>query len=90
MCLGVPARILELSAGHDDLARVDVSGVRRTINVALLGDESLTVGDWVLIHVGFAMAKIDEAEAARALESLKLLGQGFVDDLEAFGNSRIE
>jgi hydrogenase expression/formation protein HypC len=90
MCLGVPGRVVELGAGHNDMARVDVSGVRRLINVALLADEPLQVGDWVLIHVGFAMSRIDEAEAARAMQSLKLLGQGFVDDLDAFGTSRIE
>jgi len=90
MCLGVPGRVVELAAGHPDVARVDVSGVQRAINVALLADEPLDVGDWVLIHVGFAMSKIDEMEAARALESLKLLGQGFVDDMEAFRASRIE
>lgn len=90
MCLGVPGRVVELQAGHPDVARVDVSGVQRAINVALLADEPLDVGDWVLIHVGFAMSRIDEQEAARALESLKLLGQGFVDDMEAFKASRIE
>lgn len=90
MCLGVPGRVVELSYGHPDLARVDVSGVRRAVNVALLSDEPLATGDWVLIHVGFAMSRIDEAEAARALESLRLLGQGFVDDLDAFRGSRIE
>jgi hydrogenase expression/formation protein HypC len=82
--------LVELSVGHHDLARVDVSGVQKTITVALLCDESLAIGDWVLIHVGFAMSKIDDAEAARALESLRLLGQGFVDDLGAFGTSSIE
>ena len=90
MCLGVPGRVVVMSAGHPDVARDDVSGVQRSINVALLADEPLGVGDWVLIHVGFAMSKIDEHEAARALESLKLLGQGFVDDMEAFRASRIE
>lgn len=90
MCLGVPGRVVELSSGHPDVARVDVSGVQRSINVGLLADEPLAIGDWVLIHVGFAMSRIDEQEAARALESLKLLGQGFVDDMEAFRASRIE
>ncbi len=90
MCLGVPGRIVELSGDHPDLARVDVSGVQRSINIGLISDEGLDVGDWVLIHVGFAMSKIDETEAARALESLKLLGQGFVDDIEAFRASDIE
>jgi hydrogenase expression/formation protein HypC len=89
MCLGIPGQIVELPPEGGDVARVDVGGVRRAVNVALLADERVSLGDWVLIHVGFAMSKIDEREATRALESLKLLGQGFVDDLDAFGSSRI-
>lgn len=89
MCLGIPGQLVELHTGHDDLARVDVSGVARTINVGLLEDEPLAVGDWVLIHVGFAMSKIDEEEAALALASLKLLGRPYDDELESFWSSRI-
>jgi hydrogenase expression/formation protein HypC len=78
-----------LEVGHEHLARADVSGVGRIINVGLLEDEHLEMGDWVLIHVGFAMAKIDEAEAALAYASLQLMGQSFDEELEAFWASRI-
>jgi hydrogenase expression/formation protein HypC len=66
-----------------------VSGVTRIINIGLLEDEKLEAGDWVLIHVGFAMSKIDEAEAALALASLQLMGQAYDDELEAFWSSAI-
>jgi hydrogenase expression/formation protein HypC len=71
------------------LARVDVSGVTRIVNIGLLEDEPLTPGDWVLIHVGFAMSKIDEAEADLALASLQLMGQAYDDELDAFWRSEI-
>lgn len=82
MCLGIPGQLVELSADNDQLARVDVTGVRRMINIGLLEDETLEPGDWVLIHVGFAMSKIDEDEAAVALASLKLMGSGLDDEME--------
>ena len=82
MCLGIPGQLVELDADNDQLARVDVAGVRRMINVGLLEDEVLAPGDWVLIHVGFAMSKIDEDEAAGALASLKLMGSGLDDEME--------
>jgi hydrogenase expression/formation protein HypC len=82
MCLGIPGQLVELCADNDQLARVDVSGVRRIINIGLLEDEVLEPGDWVLIHVGFAMSKIDEEEAAVALASLKLMGSGLDDEME--------
>lgn len=82
MCLGIPGQLVELDVDNDQLARVDVAGVRRIINVGLLEDEVLEQGDWVLIHVGFAMSKIDEDEAAVALASLKLMGSGLDDELE--------
>jgi hydrogenase expression/formation protein HypC len=81
--------LVELSTGHEHLARVDVSGVTRVVNIGLLEDEHLQPGDWVLIHVGFAMSKIDEEEASLALESLKMMGQAFGDELEAFRLSKI-
>jgi len=71
----------------EHLARVDVSGVTRVVNVALLEDEDLQPGDWVLIHVGFAMSKIDEEEANQALASLRLMGQAYGDEIEAFRSS---
>jgi hydrogenase expression/formation protein HypC len=87
VCLGIPGEIVELGAGSPDLALADVSGVRRAINVALLDDEGLGVGDWVLIHVGFALSKIDEAEARRALDMLRMMGSGLDDELAALDAS---
>jgi hydrogenase expression/formation protein HypC len=81
MCLGIPGQLIEFSADNPHLARVDVVGVRRLVNIGLLEDEPLAPGDWVLIHVGFAMSKIDEAEAAVALASLKLMGSGLDDEM---------
>ena len=90
MCLGIPGQVVELVDHNDQLARVDVSGVTRIINIGLLEDEQLQPGDWVLIHVGFAMSKINEEEASRALASLQLMGQGYGDELDALWSSRIE
>jgi hydrogenase expression/formation protein HypC len=89
MCLGIPGQLKELSDVHEHLARVDVSGVSRIINIGLLEDEDLNPGDWVLIHVGFAMSKIDEDEAALALASLQLMGRAYDEELEAFWSSKI-
>ena len=89
MCLGIPGEVIEFVPDQPDLARVDVSGVKRIINVGLLEDVDLQPGDWVLIHVGFAMSKIDEAEAALALASLQLMGQAYDDELEAFWASAV-
>src|SRR6186997_1421847 len=89
MCLGIPGQITELMDEHEHLARVEVSGVGRVVNIGLLEDEQLEPGDWVLIHVGFAMSRIDEEEAARALASLQLMGQAYDDELEAFWSSQI-
>ena len=90
MCLGIPGEVIEILADQPDLARVDVSGVRRVINVGLLEDEPVAPGDWVLIHVGFALSKIDEAEAAAALQFLEGIGQAYADELEALQASQIE
>ena len=89
MCLGIPGRLVEFDAANPHLATVEVTGVRRRINVGLLEDEPLAVGDWVLIHVGFAMSKIDEEEAALALSGLELLGAAYSDELAAISSSRI-
>jgi hydrogenase expression/formation protein HypC len=91
MCLAIPGEVVELLPGNDDqLALVDVVGVKRRINVGLLDGESIGPGDWVLIHVGFAMSKVDEQEAAEALRMLELMGQAFTDELQAVAESRIE
>ncbi|MEU3453569.1 HypC/HybG/HupF family hydrogenase formation chaperone [Micromonospora sp. NPDC006766] len=89
MCLGIPGEIVELKAGRDDLAVVDVVGVRRAINIGLLGQDQVGIGDWVLVHVGFAMSKIDEAEAAATLALLNGLGQAYTDELQALAESDI-
>ncbi len=90
MCLGIPGELIEFLPDQPDLARVDVSGVRRVINVGLLTDEPPEPGDWVLIHVGFALSKIDEAEAKSALEFLESIGQAYADEIAALQESRIE
>ena len=88
MCLGIPGQVVE-RLDHEHLAKVDVSGVGRVINIGLLEDEDLQPGDWVLIHVGFAMSKIDEDEARLALEGLQLMGQAYTDEMRALQASRI-
>ena len=90
MCLGIPGEVIEFLPDHRDLARVDVSGVRRVINVGLLADDMPAAGEWVLIHVGFALSKIDETEAAAALEFLAGIGQAYDDELAALQESQIE
>lgn len=71
MCLGIAGQIIELTPEQPDLATVDVMGVRRAINVGLLGKEGLKCGDWVLIHVGFAIAKMEEEEAKSSIAFLQ-------------------
>jgi hydrogenase expression/formation protein HypC len=90
MCLGIPGEVIELLPEQPDLARVDVSGVKRVINIGLLADDPPDPGEWVLIHVGFALSKIDEAEAAAALRFLEGIGQAYADELAALQESRIE
>jgi hydrogenase expression/formation protein HypC len=91
MCLAIPGEVVELLPGNDDqLAMVDVVGVKRRINIGLMEDDPVGPGDWVLIHVGFAMSKVDEEEAAEALRMLELMGQAFTDELQAVAESRIE
>jgi hydrogenase expression/formation protein HypC len=90
MCLGIPGEVIELVPEQPDLAKVDVSGVRRMINIGLLTDDPPVPGEWVLIHVGFALSKIDEHEAAAALEFLEGIGQAYEDELRALKESMIE
>ena len=90
MCLGIPGEVIEILTDRPDLAKVDVSGVKRAINIGLLEGESVAPGDWVLIHVGFALSKIDEGEAAAALQFLEGIGQAYADELAALAESRIE
>lgn len=90
MCLGVPGRVLEFVDPSRHIAKVDVSGVRRNVNVGLVLPDGLDVGDWVLIHVGFALSKIDEDEAHRTMEYLRQLDDLYVDELKQFNESQIE
>ena len=86
MCLGIPGQVVEIVDPADHRAIVDVDGVRREVNVGLvMGDAGgLKVGEWVLIHVGFAMTKIDEEEAASTLEFIKQLGSLYDDEMRDF------
>ena len=86
MCLGIPGQIVEIVDPADHRATVDVDGVRREVNVGLvMGDAGgIKVGDWVLIHVGFAMTRIDEEEAASTLEFIKELGSVYDDEISQF------
>ena len=75
MCLGIPGRVVEMLDGYgDQLALVDVDGARRPVNIGLL-DEAPDAGQWVLIHMGFAVETVDEAGAERAMTGLELMGR---------------
>ncbi len=89
MCLGIPGQVVQIVDVNEHKAIAEVEGVRREINVGLvMGDEGgLSVGDWVLIHVGFAMSKIDEEEAANTLEFMRSLGDLFDDEVDQFRES---
>jgi hydrogenase expression/formation protein HypC len=90
MCLGIPGQIVEFVDEAEYIAKVDVSGVRRNINVALVYPDGLAVNDWVLIHVGFAMSKIDEAEARETIRLLEQMGEAYQAEMEALSRSQIE
>ncbi|MET8652526.1 HypC/HybG/HupF family hydrogenase formation chaperone [Nocardia aurea] len=77
MCLGIPGRVVDIPDGyHGQIGLVDVSGERRKVNIGLLEDDPARPGDWVIIHMGFAVEKTDEAGAAEAMAGLRLLGRG--------------
>jgi hydrogenase expression/formation protein HypC len=88
MCLAIPGRVVEIVDEENRLATVDVTGVRRTVNVGLLDD--IVADDWVLIHVGFAMSRIDEAEAAATYALLAQMGAEYEQELEELKASAIE
>lgn len=89
MCLGIPGEIVEFVDPDNFVANVDVSGVRRAISVRLLADEGVDVGDWVLVHVGFAMSKIDSLEADLTLDQIRKLGDTYDEEMEAFMETEI-
>ena len=83
MCLAIPGKIVEIVNVENQLAKVDVGGVRRNVNVGMLDENEVAIGDYVLIHVGFAMTKIDEHEAKETLRVLNEIGQ-YEDEFDQF------
>lgn len=75
MCLAIPGRIIAVSQEQPLLAQVEVAGVRRNVNIGLLEAGEVAPGDWVLIHVGFALSKIDEEQARDQLRMLRAMGE---------------
>ena len=93
MCLAIPGQILEVVDEPNRLAKVDVAGVRRNVNISLLDsdpDGGAGPGDWVLIHVGFAMSKVDEEEALATRRQLMAMGDDYEQELEELKASVIE
>ena len=90
MCLGIPGRVVEFVGEARQLAKVEIAGVRRTVHVGLLLPEGLEAGDWVLLHVGFAISKIDEDEAKRTIAFLEELGETYEKELDDLSASKIE
>jgi hydrogenase expression/formation protein HypC len=89
MCLGIPGQLVEILDLDEHRAIADVDGVRREINIHLVEGEvgGIKVGEWVLIHVGFALSRIDEEEANRTLAFIKELGSVYDDELSQFAES---
>mgnify|MGYP001297134904 FL=1 len=92
MCLGIPGKVVEILDEDLMLAKAEVGGVRRNINIGLVHHEGekVEVGDWVLIHVGFALSRIDEAEARSTLRALEQIGDAYEQELAELRGSRIE
>jgi hydrogenase expression/formation protein HypC len=92
MCLAIPGQVMEIVDESNRLARVDVAGVRRNVNVGLLDGDNGGVGegDWVLIHVGFAISRVDEEEAEATLRLLEGMGVDYQQELEELKASVIE
>lgn len=90
MCLGIPGQIIDIVDDENSIAKVEVSGVKRNVSVALVRPEGIGPGDWVLIHVGFAMSKIDEDEAQETMKALNSMGDVYIDELKMLHSSQIE
>jgi hydrogenase expression/formation protein HypC len=90
MCLGIPGQIIDIVDDANSIAKVEVSGVRRNVSIALVRPEGVGPGDWVLIHVGFAMSKIDELEAYETMKALNSMGDVYTDELNMLHSSQIE
>lgn len=92
MCLGIPAQVKEFVDGTDrQIAEVDVEGVRRKVNVGLVEEDGLETGDWILLHVGFAISIIDEEEARETYRFLSRFddGEAFEEELEDFRSTEV-
>ena len=89
MCLAIPGQIVEVTDEENRLVRVDVAGVRRNVSVGLL-DGDVAPGDWVLIHVGFALSRVDAEEAHATLRLLQQMGDAYEQELEDLKASVIE
>ena len=87
MCVGIPAQVIQFVDEADHLVLVDVGGAQRRVDASLVIPDGLKVGDWVLVHVGFAMAIIDEDEARKTLDFIKMLGSVYDDEIEQFGSA---
>jgi hydrogenase expression/formation protein HypC len=87
MCLAIPGKIVEISSENQETALVDVVGVRRRVDLGLLQDDRPVPGDWVLIHVGFAMSKISEEDAFDQMKTLRALGEieGAMQEVQGYG-----
>ena len=92
MCLAIPGRVVEVVDERNRLAKVDVAGVFRNVNIGLLDEDGRGAqpGDWVLIHVGFAMSKVDEEEALATRRLLEQMGADYEQELEELRQSLIE
>ena len=92
MCLAIPGQVVEVTDEDNRLAKVDVAGVQRNVNVGLLDEEGegAVPGDWVLIHVGFALSKVDEEEAIATRKMLEGMGADYEQELEELKASVIE
>ncbi len=91
MCLAIPGQVVAFVDEGNQLAMVDVAGVRRTVNVGLLdGDAAVVPGDWVLIHVGFALARVDEDEALATHRLLAQMGSQYEQELAELRGSAIQ
>jgi hydrogenase expression/formation protein HypC len=88
MCLAIPAQLIEYLDEERQFARVELGGVRRRVNTMLLtGPDAAEVGDYVLVHVGFAMSRISEAEAQKTLSMLEQMGSAFTDEMAQLSES---
>jgi hydrogenase expression/formation protein HypC len=91
MCLGIPARIITIGDRHSDVANVDMAGVRRDVNIALLdGPTPIAEGDWILVHMGFALQQITAEEAADAIQALDAERQAEREALTTLYGERAE